>query len=107
MSIYLEKYAEFQRPGYELSQPECKYIRMTADLKKVNQVSFEFENIPKGIYTIVSYQDENNNGKVDFENYMINEPWSSYKERDPVISPTWDLIKFDLEESISGIKIQM
>ncbi len=31
----LEKYAEFQRPGHDLSQPECKHIRMNDDLKKV------------------------------------------------------------------------
>jgi len=103
----LEKYAEFQRPGHELSQPECKYIEMNADLKKAKQVPFKFESINNGTYVIVVYQDENKNGKVDFENYMINEPWSTYKERDPVISPTWDTIKFDLEENISGIKIQM
>jgi uncharacterized protein (DUF2141 family) len=103
----VEKYAEFQRPGYDLSNPECTYIKLNADLKKAEQVSFKFESIPKGTYTIVSYQDENNNGKVDFENYMINEPWGTYKEGNLLGYPTWDLIKFKLEESISGIKIQI
>jgi uncharacterized protein (DUF2141 family) len=105
--LTLEKYAEFVTPGHELSKPECKYIRMNSDLKKAKQVSFKFENIPKGTYCIVSYQDENKNGKVDFENYLIKEPWGTYKEGDPAISSTWDMIKFEIEESISGIKIQM
>ena len=102
-----EKFAEFVTPGHELSQPECKYIRMNADLKKSKQVSFKFENITKGTYCIVSYQDENKNGKVDFENYWIKEPWATYKEGDPAITTQWDMIEFDIEESISGIKIQM
>ena len=102
----LEKYAEFQRPGHDLSQPECRHIRMNDGLKKAGKVSFEFESIPKGTYCIVGYQDENNNGKVDFENYSINEPWETYKEK-PIVGVTWDQIKFDLEENISGIKIKI
>ena len=103
----LEKYAEFQRPGYDLSNPDCTYIKQNSDLKKSKKVSFKFESIPKGTYTIVSYQDKNNNGKVDFENYSINEPWGSYREKDQIIGTTWDTIKFELEENISGITIQM
>ena len=38
---------------------------------------------------------------------MINEPWGPYKETDPVVGTTWYMIKFDLEENISGIRIQM
>ena len=103
----VEKYKEFYKQGHDLSQPECKYIRMNADLKKAKQVSFKFESIPKGTYSIVSYQDENKNGKVDFEGWHIKEHWGTYKENVSVTSPTWDLIKFDLEENISGIRIQM
>jgi uncharacterized protein (DUF2141 family) len=103
----LQKYSEFQTRGHELSLSECKYIRMNADLKKAKQVSFKFESIPRGTYTVVGYQDENGNGKVDFEGPIIKEPWGTYKERDPVISPTWDQIKFELEENLSGIKIEI
>ena len=106
--VYLlyKKNAEFQRPGHDLSQPECKHIRMNDDLKKAGKVSFKFESVPKGTYCIVGYQDENNNGKVDFENYSINEPWETYKEK-PIVGVTWDQIKFYLEENISGIEIQI
>ena len=79
---------------------------MNDDLKKAGKVSFKFKSMPKGTYCIVGYQDENNNGKVDFENYSINEPWETYKEK-PIVGVTWDQIKFDLEENISGIKIQI
>ena len=102
-----EKYKEFYKQGHELSKPECKYIRMNDDLKKAKQISFKFESIPKGAYVIVSYQDENGNGQVDFEGYHIKEYWGTYKENVSVTSPTWDMIKFDLEENKSGIRIQM
>ena len=102
-----EKYKEFYKQGYDLSQPECKYIKMNADLIKAKQVPFKFEGIPKGTYVIVGYQDENKNGKVDFEGYHIKEYWGTYKENVSVTSPTWDMIKFDLQENISGIRIQM
>ena len=62
----IEKYKEFYKQGHDLSQPECKYIKMNADLIKAKQVSFKFEGIPKGIYVIVTYQDENKNGRYQF-----------------------------------------
>ncbi len=33
----LEKYVEFQRPGYDLSNPDCTYIKLNADLKKAEK----------------------------------------------------------------------
>ena len=73
----LEKYAEFQRPGYELSQPECKYIKKNADLKKAKKVSFKFESINKGTYVIVGYQDENKNDQQRI--YFRTDPNDGYR----------------------------
>ena len=104
----LEKYAEFQRPGYDLSASKCNYIKLNADLKKAGKISFKFDGIQKGTYGIVSFQDVNKNRKVDLENYCPNEPWGSYKESDPTFSSIdWNAIKFDLEKDITGINIQM
>ena len=103
-----EKLAEFQRPGHELSQPQCKFIKMNSDLKKAGKVSFKLDSIPKGTYVIVAYQDVNKNKKVDFENYNMNEPWGTYKEGNPHgDSAIWGLVKFNLEKDIEGIEIQM
>jgi hypothetical protein len=103
----IEGWSNFQRPGYELSSPQCKHVEMNSDLKKAGKVPFKFESVAKGIYTIVAYQDANGNGKVDFENYEIIEPWESYKEKDPIVLTTWDTVKFDLDKDIIGVKIQM
>ena len=102
------EWSEFQRPGHELSQPQCKFIKMNSDLKKAGKVSFKLDSIPKGTYVIVAYQDVNKNKKVDFENYIMNEPWGTYKEGNPASSmPTWGLVRFNLENDIEGIEIQM
>jgi uncharacterized protein (DUF2141 family) len=67
-----------------------------------------FNNIPKGTYCILTYQDVNMNGKVDFEGLHINEPWGTYKEMDFIYCTlSWETIKFDLERDIAGIKIEM
>jgi uncharacterized protein (DUF2141 family) len=102
-----EGWRDFQTRGHELSSPQCKVIKMNADLKKAGKVSFTFDRVPKGTYCIVALQDVNGNGKVDstFLNGII-EPWGSYKELEWPYH-NWDVIKFDLVEDITGIKIQM
>jgi uncharacterized protein (DUF2141 family) len=79
---------------------------MNADLKKAGKVSFTFDSVPKGTYCIVALQDVNGNGKVDFANYIISEPWGSYKDVSTT-GESWGNSKFDLEKDIAGIKIQM
>ncbi len=95
-------------PKHKLSRPQCQRVRMNSDLKKMGKVSFKFDSIPKGTYCIAVFQDVNMNQKVDFENYIMNEPWGSYKEQDPTLcSLDWNVIKFDLERDTTDIKIQM
>jgi uncharacterized protein (DUF2141 family) len=101
-----EGWRDFQTPGHELFSPQCKVIKMNADLKKAGKVSFTFDSVPKGTYCIVALQDVNGNGKVDFANYQISEPWGSYKDVSTT-GPSWGSIKFDLVEGITGLKIQM
>ncbi|MBL7225225.1 MAG: DUF2141 domain-containing protein [Desulfobacteraceae bacterium] len=104
--LTMEEFRDFNIPGHELSQSPCKVIQMNTDLKKVGKVSFTFDNIPKGTYCVFTYQDVNMNGKTDFENYALNEPWGSYKENIQTM-PVWGVVKFDLEKDITGIKIKM
>ena len=104
--LNMEGWRDFQTPRHELSQLKCKVIKMNADLKKAGKVSFTFDSVPKGTYCIVALQDVNGNGKADFENYIISEPWGSYKDVSTTGS-SWGSIKFDLVEDITGIEIQM
>ena len=100
-----EGFREFHVKNHELSQPQYKVIKINADLKKAGRVSFKLDNIPRGTYCIITYQDVNNNGRVDQTN-NISEPWGSYKETEGAVA-RWDEVKFDLKEDITGIKINM
>ena len=103
-----QEWADFQKPGHELSVPPCKKIKMDSKLKKTGIAKFKLDNIPKGTYVIVAYQDANNNKMVDFENYMMNEPYGTYKETDPVsCQPSWSYSNFSLDKNIEGIKIEI
>ena len=101
-----EEFRAFVIPRHTLSQSPCKVIQMNSDLKKAGKVSFAFDNIPKGTYCILTYQDVNKNGEVDYEGSFFNEPWGSYKEITDSL-PIWGMGKFDLEKDITGIKIEM
>ena len=102
----MEEFRDFTIPRHTLSESPCKVIHMNTDLKKTGKVSFTFNNIPKGTYCILTYQDVNMNGEVDFENYDFNEPWGSYKETIHA-HPSWGVVKFELEKNITGITIEM
>jgi len=103
--LTMEEFRDFIIPGHKLSQSPCKVTQMNTDLKKAGKVSFMFDNIPKGTYCVFTYQDVNMNGKVDYENQGINEPWGSYKTT--LCVPVWGMLRFDLEKDITGITIAM
>ena len=92
----------------KLSRLQCKLIGMNAELRKAGKVSFRFDGIPKGTYGVLTLQDVNKNGELDFLGLMYDEPYGSYKELPAWESCfSWSSIKFDLEKDLTGIKIQM
>jgi len=104
----MDEWAEFLRPNYELSVPPWKMIKMNSETKKAGEVSFKLDSVPKGTYVIVAYQDVIKNQRVDYEGLHIKEPWGTYKEDDYLDNrPRWDIIKFNLEKNIGGIKIKL
>ena len=103
-----EEFRDFVVPNYDLSQLRCKVIKLNSDLKREGEVSFRLDGIPKGTYCIITYQDVNKNGKVDFINLLIDEPFGSYRELSPARNILeWKLVRFDLEKDITGIEIHM
>ena len=60
--VTMEEFKSFQVRGFELSAPYCKNIK--TNQKKEGQVPFTFENVPKGTYSIVAYQDFNDNQEI-------------------------------------------
>lgn len=72
------------------------------------KVFFKLDSIPTGIYVIVAFQDVIKNQKVDYVGLHMDEPWGTYKEDDYLGGrPRWDIVKFNLDKNIEGIKIQL
>jgi len=104
----MAEWVEFLKPNYELSLPPWKMIKMNSETKKAKKVSFKLDSIPKGTYVIVAYQDTIKNQKVDYEGMYMKEPWGTYKEDDYLGNrPRWDIVKFNLEKNMEGIKIKL
>jgi uncharacterized protein (DUF2141 family) len=104
----MEEWAEFLKPNYELSMPPWKMIKINSATKKAGEVSFKLDSIPTGTYVIVAFQDVIKNQKVDYEGMYMKEPWGTYKEDDYLGNrPRWDIVKFNLEKNIRGIKIKL
>ena len=92
------------------SPPYLKIIKLDADLRKAGRASFEFVKVPKGTYGIIAFQETIKNEKFDVKPWfgVSDEPFGCYKALPPEVSvPNWDSIKFDLDENITGIEIQM
>lgn len=104
----MEEWAEFLKPNYVLSVPPWKTITINSETKKTGKVSFRLDSTPKGTYVIVAFQDVIKNQKVDYEGMYMKEPWGTYKKDDFLGNrPRWDIVKFNLEKNIVGIKIQL
>jgi uncharacterized protein (DUF2141 family) len=104
----MEEWVEFLKPNYELSVPPWKMIKINSEAKKAGKVSFKLDSIPTGTYVIVAFQDVVKNQKVDYEGMYMKEPWGTYKEDDYLGNrPRWDIVKFNLEKNIGGIKIKL
>ena len=59
-------------------------------------VSFE---LPKGTYAILCFQDLNGNKKLDFNNYVPDEPWGLSNNVALMGPPAWQDVKFELGEN--------
>ena len=95
-------------PKRELAPPQCQCFPMSAELKKAGRLDFCFDSVVKGTYGIVVFQDPNKNKKVDFEGFLHDEPFGTYRDQSPVTGwILWDLIEFKVEKDLGGIKIQM
>ncbi len=103
----MDKFAEKYSTRDYLSTG-CQVIKINAEVKKAGKLAFKFDNVPKGTYGLIGFQDVNGNGKLDTENLMISEPFGSYKEQGPEWATfRWEEINFKLEGDILGINIQM
>ncbi len=62
-----------------------------------NNISLSFNQLPKGTYAILCFQDLNANKKMDFNNFMPDEPWGLSNNISRMGPPSWNDAKFILE----------
>ena len=92
------------------SPPYLQIIKLNPEIKKAGRASFKFVKIPKGTYGIIAFQETIKNEKFDIKPWfgVSEEPFGCYKALAPEMStPNWGAIKFDLDENITGIEINM
>ena len=66
-----------------------------------------FENVPKGFYAILCFQDENNNGRMDFD--INGMPTESYGNSNNVINfgpPEFVRSKFEVKDHALNLEIK-
>ena len=65
-----------------------------------------FDNLPKGTYAIICYQDMNDNHKLDFSSFIPQEPWGLSNNVQLMGPPTWNDAKFEVKnETIVEIQL--
>ena len=101
--LTLEAWTNLMNTQENASPPFFQSIRLTPELKKAGRVPFCFNNVPKGTYCILGYQDVNKNGRLDFGNVRNPiEPYGYYEY--PLTWTTWSTISFDVNKDIKGIE---
>jgi len=72
---------------------KTKHIKVENDT-----ISVSFE-LPKGTYAILCFQDLNDNKKLDFNNYVPDEPWGLSNNVPLMGPPAWQDVEFELNEN--------
>ena len=61
--------------------------------------TLNFDLPEKGEYAIICFQDLNENHRLDFSNYMPDEPWGLSNNIEVMRPPTWDDAKFTVKNN--------
>ncbi len=114
--VSLKTQEEFEKRGEPASPARSLMIKPSPQQLKAKKVTFNFVDVPKGIYGIVCMQDLNKNGKMDYVQGVFTkipiEPFGYSGQRFlgfevDLEAARWDDVKFEVDKDISGIEIRM
>lgn len=72
------------------------------------KVSFNFENVPAGMYAIRVFQDVNGNGDLDMGMFGPKEPWGTYRDARPKFrAPKFEEMAFEVKDEMSDIVVEV
>lgn len=85
--------------------PFTQIFKANPERKKTGRTPFKFVGVPKGSYCIISFLDENKNGKMHYLGYLPTERecWFKYFMLD---LPGWVNVKFEVDKDITGIELK-
>ena len=96
------KFALFNEEGFR-KQP---LVSISSTVEK-GVCSTVFEKVPRGVYAIICFQDENNNNRIDFnENGMPKESYGASNNALNFGPPQFQTAKFELAEDDLKLEIK-
>ena len=84
--------------------PFTQIFKANPEREKTGRIPFKFVGVPKGSYCIISFLDENKNGKMHYLGYVPTERECWFKGF--IITPGWVNVKFEVDKDITGIELK-
>ena len=112
MFVKLLTAAEFEHPKEQAETPPAPLhlkIAIGEAEQQAKSVQFVFQDVPKGRYVVMVFQDENGNGVLDEGTFGPTEAWgmSILKKRPKFRAPKVDEVAFDLMQDITDMEIEV
>lgn len=103
--IYIKMFSEEEFEKKE----DPKFVRVIKlDNDKSQKISFEFTDVPEGIYAIRCFQDLNGNRKIDMGLFGPKEPYGFYRIKGDIHKPPeFNDLSFIIDKNINNIKIRL
>ncbi len=105
-NIYVCLYNQETFVNWKKEFPPAEFMRIVK-ANPSGKVSFVFDEIPKGEYLIVSFVDENNNGKLDCDTEgwpeELNCTFKPFSHE--AVGHNWHSQKFEVDKDITGIVV--
>ena len=106
--IYLRLASEIEFKNKKKESVFQTMISVGSEEMEKGRVSFKFTGVPKGLYVIRSFQDENGNGELDRGLLGPKEPWAFYGLKRPVFKkPKFEDISFEVNQDITDIYFEL
>ncbi len=91
--IYVALYRS--EKDFNNKKPFKKYTVLPSQKPGLN-----IQDLPEGTYAILCFQDLNGNHRLDFNNYIPDEPWGLSNNKMRMGPPTWEDAKFELKQNL-------
>jgi uncharacterized protein (DUF2141 family) len=95
--------------GFKDNYRYLKRLTLTVgpDEIKAGKVSFEFTEIPTGIYSLSAFLDVNGNGRLDSGVFGPLEPWANFRRARPLMrGPNWEEVAFPVDKNVTDAALK-